>query len=48
MRKELTGGGNNGLQKSHSCSSIKDQERSPLGQRKFKFDNSLTVHVSQR
>lgn len=48
MRKDMSGGGSvtGGLQKSHSCSSIKDQDRSPLPNRKFKFDNNLTVHVS--
>lgn len=45
MRKDMTGGSTT-LQKSHSCSSIKDQDRSPLENRKFKFDNNLTVHVS--
>lgn len=36
------------LQKSHSWSNIKDQEKdkSPLNGRTFKFDNNLTVHVS--
>lgn len=40
------------LHKSHSWSNIKDRETaaaskpSPLGDRRYKFDNNLTVHVS--
>lgn len=50
MRKELSGSANtspSALHKSHSCSSIKDheKEKSPMPNRKFKFDNNLTVHV---
>ncbi|CRL01010.1 CLUMA_CG014242, isoform A [Clunio marinus] len=47
MRKEMASinSSPNTLQKSHSCSSIKDQvkDKSPMNHRKFKFDNSLTV-----
>lgn len=37
------------LHKSHSWSNIKDREAkvSPAGDRRFKFDNNLTVHVSK-
>lgn len=45
MRKEL-GSNPNSLQKSHSCSSLKEDDKDKGSHnRKFKFDNSLTVHV---
>lgn len=45
MRKEL-GSNPNSLQKSHSCSSLKEDDKDKSSNhRKFKFDNSLTVHV---
>jgi len=48
VRKEMKNGSPNALHKSHSCSSIKDseKEKSPANNRKFNFNNSLTVHVS--
>lgn len=48
MRKDISGTHSpNSLQKSHSWSNIKEQDqKSPLNGRQFKFDNSLTVHVS--
>ncbi|KAG5676858.1 hypothetical protein PVAND_006665 [Polypedilum vanderplanki] len=47
MRREM-GNSSNSLQKSHSWSNIKDQDKdkSPLNSKKFKFDNNLTVHGS--
>lgn len=55
MRKDFGHNGNSpntshtSLHKSHSWSNIKDREAkaSPSGDRRFKFDNNLTVHVSQ-
>lgn len=46
MRKLISESPNT-LHKSHSCSSIKEHEKdkSPMNNRKFKFDNNLTVHV---
>lgn len=58
MRKEFGNGNGHSpnashtsLHKSHSWSNIKDRETaaakpSPLGDRRYKFDNNLTVHVS--
>lgn len=55
MRKDLHGNGHSpntshtSLHKSHSWANIKDREAkaSPSNDRRFKFDNSLTVHVSE-
>lgn len=38
----------NTLHKSHSCSSIKDEEKDKSQMGRFKFDNNLTVHVRRK